>query len=84
MRKVDRLSLTIVDDVMRRWPATLSVFIRFGMKCVGCPIAPFHSIEDACREHALDETQVVAALIVTIDEAPAQASAASSASSTRR
>ena len=40
-----------VDDVMRRWPATIRVFLNHRMHCVGCPIACFHTIEDACREH---------------------------------
>jgi hybrid cluster-associated redox disulfide protein len=84
MRKADRLSVTAVDDVMQRWPTTLRVFIQLGMKCIGCPIAPFHSVEDACRVHALDETQVVSALIAAIDVTRVQASAASTASSTRR
>ena len=33
-----------VDDVMRRWPSTIRVFIDFGMHCVGCPIATFHTV----------------------------------------
>ena len=36
---------------MRRWPATIRVFLDFRMGCVGCPIAGFHTVEDACREH---------------------------------
>ena len=40
-----------VDEVMRRWPATIRVFLDFHMNCVGCPIAEFHTVEDACREH---------------------------------
>jgi hybrid cluster-associated redox disulfide protein len=40
-----------VDDVMRRWPSTIRVFLDFGMRCVGCPIATFHSIDEACEEH---------------------------------
>jgi hybrid cluster-associated redox disulfide protein len=42
---------TPVDDVMRRSPATIRVFLDFGMRCVGCPIACFHTVDDACREH---------------------------------
>jgi hypothetical protein len=26
------------------------------MLCVGCLVNPFHTINDACREHHLDET----------------------------
>lgn len=44
-----------VDEVMRRWPSTIRVFLRHGMLCVGCPIAAFHTISDAAREHGLDE-----------------------------
>lgn len=43
-----------VDDVMRRWPSTIRVFLDFKMKCVGCPIATFHSIDEACAEHEVD------------------------------
>jgi len=43
-----------VDDVMRRCPATIRVFLDYRMYCVGCPIACFHTIEDACREHDVD------------------------------
>ena len=47
-------STQLVDDVMRRWPATIRVFLNHRMHCVGCPIACFHTVEDACREHDVD------------------------------
>jgi hybrid cluster-associated redox disulfide protein len=47
-------STQLVDDVMRRWPATIRVFLNHRMHCVGCPIGCFHSVEDACREHDVD------------------------------
>ena len=43
-----------VDNVMRQWPSTIRVFVDFGMHCVGCPIATFHSVDEACREHGID------------------------------
>jgi hybrid cluster-associated redox disulfide protein len=58
--KIDAQAL--VDDVMRRWPATVGVFIRLRMKCVGCPFGVFHSIEHACQEHALQVETALAAL----------------------
>jgi hybrid cluster-associated redox disulfide protein len=39
---------------MRRWPATIRVFLKYRMHCVGCPIACFHVVADACREHGAD------------------------------
>lgn len=41
--------------MFRRWPPTASVFVGHGMLCVGCPISPFHTVVDACREYGLDE-----------------------------
>lgn len=44
-----------VDEIMRRWPATIRVFIRNRMLCIGCPIGIFHTVKDACEAHHLDE-----------------------------
>jgi hybrid cluster-associated redox disulfide protein len=55
-----------VDEVMRRWPATIAVVLRHGMLCVGCPIGPFHTVTDACIEHGVDETTFVRELIAAI------------------
>jgi hybrid cluster-associated redox disulfide protein len=53
----------LVADVMRRWPATVRVFLDFHMGCVGCPIASFHDVEEACREHGTDQDRFLAELI---------------------
>jgi hybrid cluster-associated redox disulfide protein len=54
----------LVDDVMQQWPATIRVFIDFRMRCIGCPIACFHTVADAAREHGVDGERLVAALRV--------------------
>jgi hybrid cluster-associated redox disulfide protein len=54
MKKIAPTLDMTVDEVMSRWPASIRVFIDFRMKCVGCPIAAFHSVEDASREHEID------------------------------
>ncbi|KAA5595982.1 DUF1858 domain-containing protein [Blastochloris sulfoviridis] len=51
-----------VAAVMDRAPATIRVFLDHRMQCVGCPIARFHSVEEACREHGLALAPVLAAL----------------------
>jgi hybrid cluster-associated redox disulfide protein len=43
-----------VDEVMRRWPATMRVFLDSRMACAECPIAGFHTVADACREYELE------------------------------
>jgi hybrid cluster-associated redox disulfide protein len=46
---------TTMDEMMRRWPPTIRVLVRHRMLCVGCPIASFHTLSDAAREHGMDE-----------------------------
>ena len=48
------LPLQVLFD---RWPAFATVFLAHRMLCFGCPIAPFHTIVDACLEYGLDETR---------------------------
>ena len=63
-----------VDDVMRRWPVTIGVFIEHRMRCVGCPIGCFHTLDDACREHDVDRTRLMTDLSHAIaSEAPTRA-----------
>lgn len=52
----------LVDDVMRRWPAAIRVLLQFRFLCVGCPIACFHAVSQACREHHTDEATFPGAL----------------------
>ncbi len=37
------------------WPSTAVVFRQHKMQCVGCPIAPFHTVIEACIEYRCDE-----------------------------
>ena len=53
---------TLVDDVMNAHPATIWVFLDFKMGCVGCPIACFHTVDDACGEHGVDRAAFLEAL----------------------
>ena len=43
-------------------PGTARVFLERRMLCFGCPIAPFHTVIDACLEYRLDERQFRAKL----------------------
>jgi hybrid cluster-associated redox disulfide protein len=60
---------TLVDDVMRYEPSTIHVFLDFKMRYVGCPIACFHTVDDACREHGVDRGRFLTALRSTASAA---------------
>jgi len=62
MKKIALTPDMTVDQVMQRWPASIRVFLDFKMGCVGCPIAPFHSVDEAGREHAIDAADFLRAL----------------------
>lgn len=55
-----------VDEIMRRWPATVGVMIRHRMLCVGCPIGSFHTVTEACAEHEVEEEAFVRELLAAI------------------
>ena len=52
----------LVDNVMSCAPENIRVFLAFRMGCVGCPIACFHTVDDACREHSVDRDAFLEAL----------------------
>jgi hybrid cluster-associated redox disulfide protein len=45
------------------WPELALVFFNHQMLCPGCPVAPFHTIMDACHEYGLNEHDFRAELI---------------------
>ena len=58
-----------VDQIMRDVPATIRVFLDFHMGCVGCPIGPYHTVKDACREHGVDQARFMRSLMKSASKA---------------
>lgn len=58
-----------MDEIMRLWPATIRVALDHGLLCIGCPIAGFHTVEDAAREHGIDGARLRADLLAAIARA---------------
>lgn len=52
----------LLADMMVRWPETAQVFLARGMLCVGCLIGPFHTLDDAAAEYAIDRDKLLAEL----------------------
>ncbi len=59
-----------LNELMDTWPATIEVFLRHKMLCVGCLVTPFHTVEDACAEHHLDQHAFVEELRAAVMLAP--------------
>ncbi|RWO28564.1 MAG: DUF1858 domain-containing protein [Mesorhizobium sp.] len=60
----------MVDEIVRRWPATIRVMIRNRMLCIGCPIGIFHTVADACHAHRVDLESFSQELLEAISSDP--------------
>lgn len=54
-------TLTLAE-IMSTCPSTIRLFIDRRLHCVGCPIAPFHTLLDAALEHGMPPEELIAAV----------------------
>lgn len=66
----DELCNLTLDEIMRRWPQTLGVFIDWRIHCIGCPIADFHRLGHAADEHGYELGDLRIALELAIEHSP--------------
>lgn len=55
-----------MDEIMRIWPDTIRTILDHGLFCVGCPIASFHTVDDAIREHVIAGEEFTSSLHATM------------------
>ncbi len=48
-----------IGQVLEMDRGTASIFMAFGMHCLGCPHATAESIQDACAAHGADPETLV-------------------------
>lgn len=48
-----------IADVLKMDMKTATIFLEFGMHCIGCPAASAESIEDACAGHGINPDDLV-------------------------
>ena len=51
-----------ISEVLNIDRGTASIFMAFGMHCLGCPHATAEPIKDACAAHGTDADALVAKL----------------------
>ena len=49
----------IVEDVLKRWPQTLSVFGSRNTDCVGCMLQRFCTLEDVAETYELSLSEFI-------------------------
>ena len=50
---------TLIDELIKTYPASVPVLLNAGMHCLGCPASRMESLEEACMVHGLDPDGVV-------------------------
>lgn len=53
---------TPMDIAMAENPRSMVILLEYKIHCVGCMLAPFHSVADAAIEHDIDEDELLAIL----------------------
>ena len=43
-----------IDDVLRKYPQTVSVFRRFGIDCADCQLSEYEDLEHGAKVHKID------------------------------
>ena len=51
-----------IDDVVRKYPETITIFEEFGLGCVGCEAALFENIEQGAEVHGIEVETLVKGL----------------------
>ncbi len=43
-----------IGEIVKKYPKTTSVFIDYGLHCIGCPVALSETVEEATKVHKID------------------------------
>ena len=43
-----------IGEVVENYPASVEVFMQYGMGCLGCPATRFETIEQGAEAHVID------------------------------
>lgn len=57
-----------MDEIQRRWPITIRVFLENRMACVGCALSGFDTLGDALEAYDLPQEAVLKALNASLDK----------------
>lgn len=57
---------SIVAQVIKTWPQTISVFLKRRTACVGCLMAPFETLMDVSKNYGIPIEALVAELIASV------------------
>jgi hybrid cluster-associated redox disulfide protein len=63
-----------VAQVLGQWPASAAVFVRRGMACVGCSMAPFETLFEVASVYGQELPVLLAELVASQADGPSDRS----------
>ena len=48
-----------IDEVLKNYPETLSVFVKYGFHCIGCAAANFETLEQGAMIHGITTEELI-------------------------
>jgi len=52
----------LISEIVEKYPETISLFLNWGLHCVGCSFAKEETIEEATRVHQIDLGKLISDL----------------------
>lgn len=52
----------LMEEILDRWPTTITLFLEYRMACVGCSLSAFDTLGDALEAYKLPPDTVLKAL----------------------
>jgi len=47
-----------INDIITAHPETISVFLKYGLACIGCNLSPFETVKQGGEAHGFDEKTI--------------------------
>jgi len=57
-----------IEEVLKEYPETAEVFMKYGFHCLGCAAASFEDIEAGAIAHSIDVEKLIEELNKTIEK----------------
>jgi len=48
-----------IDEVIKKYPETVEIFVKNGFHCIGCAAASFESIEEGAKAHGINTEELI-------------------------
>jgi len=57
-----------ISEIVEKYPQTISLLLEKGLHCIGCPLAPDETFEEAAKVHGFDLEKLLEELNKAIEK----------------